>query len=877
MSQKIILIFIFCFSFNNIQSQTLKGKIQNDAREPILANIAIKNSENKNLISEFFNIDNSEEFIITLKKNYSKIYFEISAMGYQKVTDSILNPQKGKTYLTNYTLKTKTTELEEVIIKEEKFEIEGDTTSFNPKSYKDGTERKVEDLIKKLPGMEVQANGTIKYKGKNVTSVQLEGDDLFGYNYAMGTRNISVDMVEQVQAIDNYSANPLLKGIENSDNVSINLKLKKGKLDLTGNGSIGSGIDTNINPTNDLSLDLLGISKKYKSFGNISYNNVGMNNSGEDYFSMSANLDDIQNEELIAKKIIPENIFSSNFDTQRANINNQLVLSYNIIYRFSQKLSLKTNVSFMNDKISFLEKNYTFFNSENINYNDQTETIKKPENKQLDLKLTYNTSKVSLLEIETTLQKEKINSINSNIQNDISFFNTNLKTENFFWKNKLQYTYKISTNKALQFISNYSTNTIPQELSINPTSFSFSGNLQKSEFEKKYLSNKIVLLGSSKKIKYALTIGSVFENNPFSSNLLENNNLISLNFQNQFNYKKATLYSEIGTTYIFENWKFQPTLRLSNINQKYKNKIELINKTKNSLIVIPNLNISYSLNSKSTFKLSGNYEEKTPNEENLFTNYIAQNNRFIKQNNLNLNLQQNQNYTLSYRFNDLFTSFATNLALIYDGKKNTYLSSVEIQNDYTIYSLFQSPTNIENYSLNFGIEKYVKFLNSTIKHTSNYGINNYKNIVNQGELRNNQSRNYNAYFFISTAFRLPVNFQNKFNYTNINFKSDNQNSNTNISLNNSLKMLIKPNKYWLFTFSYDYYLPNTKNKDDFTFLDLEIKYKPKRFKNLEFWLAGKNLLNNKFYSQTENSDFQTTIYQSSLMPRYYLLTLDFKL
>ena len=106
----------FCFSFNNIQSQTLKGKIQNDAREPILANIAIKNSENKNLISEFFNIDNSEEFIITLKKNYSKIYFEISAMGYQKVTDSILNPQKGKTYLTNYTLKTKTTELEEVII-----------------------------------------------------------------------------------------------------------------------------------------------------------------------------------------------------------------------------------------------------------------------------------------------------------------------------------------------------------------------------------------------------------------------------------------------------------------------------------------------------------------------------------------------------------------------------------------------------------------------------------------------------------------------------------------------------------------------------------------------------------------------------------------
>lgn len=877
MKNKIIYLFFLLFSINNINSQALKGKTETEAKVPVSANIIIKNSENKDLISEFFKSDNNGEFMVTLKKKYSKIYFEVTAMGYQKIIDSIINPDKEKTYTFSYILSSKTTELEEVIIKQEKFEIEGDTTSFNPKSYKDGTERKVEDLIKKLPGMEVEPNGAIKYRGKKVTSVQLEGDDLFGYNYAMGTRNISVDMVEQVQAIDNYSANPLLKGIENSDNVAINLKLKKGKLDFSGNGNLGSGFDSEIKAKNDLNFDILGVSKKYKSFGSISYNNIGTNNSGNDYFSMSANLDAIQNEELMTKKIIPENIFSSNLVTQRANINNQLALSYNIIYRFSQKLSLKTNVSFMNDKIYFLEKNNTFFNSENINYNDQTETIKKPENKQLELKLTYNTSKVSLLEIETTFQKENINSLNSILQNDTSSFNTNLKTENVFWKNKFQYTYKISSNKALQFISNFSINSIPQELSIYPTTFSFGGNLQKSEFEKKYLSNKMVLLGSTKKVKYAFTVGSVFENNPFDSNLLENNNQIIFNFRNKLNYKKTTFYSEIISTYVLGNWKFQPTIRLSNINQDYNDKIENNFKSKNSLVFIPNLIVSYVLNNKSTIKISGNYEEKTPNEENLFTNYIAQNNRFIKKNNLNLDLQQNQNYTFSYRFDDLFTSFATNMVLIYDNKKNTYISSVDIQNDYTSYNLFQYPTNIENYSLIFGVEKYLKFLNSTIKHTSSYGINNYVNTINYGDLRKNRATNYSSYFFFNTSFRIPINFQDKFNYNNINYQSDNQNSNTIISLNNSLKMLVKPNKFWLFALSYDYYLPNTKNKDDFTFLDLEIKYKPKRYKNLEFWLTGKNLLNNKYYSQTDNSDFQTTIYQSILMLRHYLLTLDFKL
>ena len=106
--------------------------------------------------------------------------------------------------------------------------------------------------------------------------------------------------------------------------------------------------------------------------------------------------------------------------------------------------------------------------------------------------------------------------------------------------------------------------------------------MQKSEFEKKYYSNKFVLLGNSKKNKYVFTLESVFENNPFNSNLFENNSSINPDFINQFNYKKATLFSEFGTTYALENWKFQPTLRISSINQTYKNDLESTNKTMQS-------------------------------------------------------------------------------------------------------------------------------------------------------------------------------------------------------------------------------------------------------------------------------------------------------
>ena len=85
---------------------------------------------------------------------------------------------------------------------------------------------------------------------------------------------------------------------------------------------------------------------------------------------MSTNLDDAQNEEFIAKKAIPANNNSSNFDQQRANINNQLAISHNSIYRFTKKIALKINVSFIDDKIYNLEKNNSFFNTQSINYND---------------------------------------------------------------------------------------------------------------------------------------------------------------------------------------------------------------------------------------------------------------------------------------------------------------------------------------------------------------------------------------------------------------------------------------------------------------------------------------------------------------------------
>lgn len=115
-----------------------------------------------------------------------------------------------------------------VTAKKKLYKINRDTTSFKVKNYADGTEKKIQDIIKKLPVIELnEKTGEIKYKGKLIETVKLDGDDLFGDTYTIGTKNINVDMVDAIQAIENYTANPLLKGIENGDKIILNLTLKK--------------------------------------------------------------------------------------------------------------------------------------------------------------------------------------------------------------------------------------------------------------------------------------------------------------------------------------------------------------------------------------------------------------------------------------------------------------------------------------------------------------------------------------------------------------------------------------------------------------------------------------------------------------------------
>ncbi len=132
--------------------------------------------------------------------------------------------------------------LQEVIFKGEALQvrIKGDTTEFDAKTFKVQPNAKVEDLLKQLPGIQIDKDGKITAQGETVNKVLVDGEEFFGDDPTLVTKNIRSDMVDKVQLYDDKSENAKFTGIDDGvKNKTINLKLKEnkkkgyfGKLDL---------------------------------------------------------------------------------------------------------------------------------------------------------------------------------------------------------------------------------------------------------------------------------------------------------------------------------------------------------------------------------------------------------------------------------------------------------------------------------------------------------------------------------------------------------------------------------------------------------------------------------------------------------------------
>ncbi|MGB1282870.1 MAG: hypothetical protein ACPG44_00240, partial [Polaribacter sp.] len=356
----------------------------------------------------------------------------------------------------------------------------------------------------------------------------------------------------------------------------------------------------------------------------------------------------------------------------------------------------------------------------------------------------------------------------------------------------------------------------------------------------------------------------------FTSRLTNSEDMIS---ENDFDYVQRNIMNTGVYSFNRGKWQISPSYSIRVLNQNLEQKLENEEENQNDLIFEPALKLKYKLNSISF--LSGNisYNQNTNAEQYFFLNKVLINNRTTINNLPSLEIQNNQKYNLLYFNNDLYNQFQLNVNISYQKSKGNFFTNQNITENTTQIKYFFLPQNNSNWNMNVQVSKYFSFIESTIKLKSNYSISNFRNIVNNSDLRLTQNSFLSNSFFWKTAFEIPINFENTFTYEYSKSKNENQSAFINASWQNNLKLILKPNKRWFLIVSTDYYLPDTEQSDNqFFFLDATLRHRPKN-KNWEARLEMRNITSENNFEQIQTSDISTTVFRSNLLPRYFLLNL----
>ncbi|MVO08758.1 hypothetical protein GOQ30_06220 [Flavobacterium sp. TP390] len=827
-----------------------------------VANVLLK-EKSSNEIGEFYRVFQGDGTYV-IKKKYVSILLEIQSTNYASEEINIINPNPEEEYFFNVVLKSKEVELKEVIVegKELPYKIKKDTIVFDISKYTDGSEKKVEDVIKKLPGVEVDANGSIKYKGKSIETVTLDGDNLFNSNYKLGTKNINIDMVEQIEAIDNYTNNKLLKGIESEGKVALNLKLKKGKSDFSGSLENGLGFKNDLNGAFYSNSYVMQISSKVKSFTTLNLNNIGRSDA---YFyekQSSKSLDRKSDEDFQTQKIITSDIVSPQLDPIRYNRNNQLFVSHNNLFKVNQKTTFKTNFNFIDDKINSKQDISTknFINNTTIETNDTYSFIKKPKVFTGELEFRLNTTKSTLFEVYSKQYIEKTKLFSTYVKNNNNEFNNNNTTNSYFSINKIVHTWKVSNNNALQGNIYYTFNKIPQYFTSNSIDESFT---QKSSFRKSIFLFNYNLIGKTNKISYTSQIGGNLEKTPYASeNSIDNNDIL---FRNNFFYNHSRIKINI------KQFVIAPSISLTDYDFSLSDKNNYSDLKKNVVIVEPSLDLIYSFR-KSTFRTFYSYTQKPISEENIFSDRVFINNRTTIQNIPSFDFKRTNGFGVFYFYNNLFKNKTLSVSSRYEKSNGQYLSSYSIDEEFI--RINKSFYHAENsvFTNNIRYSSFIEKLSSTIIVSSSYVENKYPNFVNSNDIRKNTNYVFKNSLDFRTGFNSKVNFEETIDYSTVVSKYIIKNQVN--SFKNTFKVRYKINKKINGNIKWDSYIPNLDNKNNnYNFLDFECYYAIT--KKLNFIFLANNLLNINSYKEFDNTDFSTYNSEINLTQRFFLLNVEY--
>ncbi len=389
--KKILFASLFLLAGTLMAQVQLTGVVKDSIGNPLeLVNVIAINKTSQTL--ESFGITNDQgKYKLSLKEN-TTYTIQISYVGMQTANEELTTGTENLTK--SFNLQNDNTLDEVQLVYEMPVTVKGDTLIYNADSFNTGTERKLEDVLKNLPGVEIDDDGQIQVEGKAVGKVMVEGKDFFDGDSKLATKNIPASAVDKVQVLKNYSEVGQLSGVTNNqDNIAINIKLKEGKTNFWfGDVTAGAGV------ADETGLYIVQPKLFYYS-PKYSVNVIGdLNNIGEvaftrrDYFNFSGGFRMPSRQSGTSINLGSNALGFLSMQNNRAKSIKTKFGAANFSYSPKQTLDLSGFAIFSNTKTEMQQNNSTIYTNSELGIPDedtQSNTIQNSDLGMLKLSASY--------------------------------------------------------------------------------------------------------------------------------------------------------------------------------------------------------------------------------------------------------------------------------------------------------------------------------------------------------------------------------------------------------------------------------------------------------------------------------------------------------
>ena len=886
---KKIILFVACFIPFFMFSQTVKLEgIVNDKSGPLeMANV-IAFKKGTNLLQSYSITDVKGRYKLNLEQNMGYT-LKVSYLGYTTINVDIeIDDSENQTK--NIEMLESNESLNDIeLTYEMPVKIIGDTIVYNTDSFITGTEKKLEDILDKLPGIEIDDNGEIEVEGKKVKKVLVEGKEFFDGDTKLATQNIPASAVDKVQVLKNYNEVSGMRGITNDeDNIAINIKLKEGK-NRFWFGEVNAGVGVSDEDSKYLAKPKLFYYSPDKSVNVLAdFNNIGEPPfTRRDYFRFTGGL-----RGSMMGSGTTFNVSSSDlgFTTAQNNRAQEIVSNFGAVnFSLTPKESIVFNgFSIVNDSETdmFIQRN-TVYNESGIVDRSETSSTQKNQLAMLKFSTTYTPSEylhidydifgkilkqsekndvISTQRSADTFLEEKPVSLNQNLNAYYTLNNNNV------FSSELQYIYQKDSPLFNSIASE-------QPFEIIPTiDQDFYDLIQNKKFSTSKFDGKVdyyYLLNNKSNLNF--TLGTTLSSQKFESDLLQKLedgttvNFEEENLNNDVDFYFSDVFLGIHYKLVKGILTFNPGISLHKykIEDKQLGTIDTDELTK----ILPDLYARLQFNSSQSLRFNYSITTQFSDVNKSSEGYMLTNYKSLTRGNRELENSLNHRYSLSFFSFSMFSFTNINASITYtrkvDGiKNNTEIIGID-RVSYPLNSIFADETFT-------GFFRYGKTY-SKFKTNFRANINNsiFNNIVNDEWVKSKTfTQSYQA--SVATKFKNAPNFEVGYQLSLSKYASTGSTTNRPFA-NLEIPFL----KNFIFTADYSYY--NYKNdektyENKYSFLNANLYYQRKDSK-WEFKLSGSNLtdnlsINTDSYNEISDTNTSSLYY---IQPRLWMISVKYSL